>query len=175
MSEIILAILFLISGFFMKYSDDFFDEKNNLLFASILGLICGVACALAAVSDVGAAYIFIAILIGNLLALKIDGIHHILALIIFIIICLICGIPQVNLVVLLICVLGALVDEVGHETISSLTDNVFLNLFFEYRFVMKIVILLLAVSGAFSLLTFVDFMLFEIGYTIAGIAFEKLN
>ena len=88
MSEIILAILFLISGFFMKYSDDFFDEKNNLLFASILGLICGVACALATVSDVGATYVFIAILIGNLLALKIDGIHHILTLVIFIVICL---------------------------------------------------------------------------------------
>ena len=175
MSEIILAILFLISGFFMKYSDDFFDEKNNLLFASILGLICGVACALATVSDVGATYVFIAILIGNLLALKIDGIHYILTLVIFIVICLICGIPQVNLVVLLICVLSALADEVGHETISSLTDNVFLNLFFEYRFVMKIVILLLAVSGAFGLLTFVNFILFEIGYTIAEIAFEKLN
>nr|WP_295001380.1 hypothetical protein [uncultured Methanobrevibacter sp.] len=175
MSEIILAILFLISGFFMKYSDDFFDEKNNLMFASILGLICGVACALATVSDVEAAYIFIAILIGNLLALKIDGIHHIITLVIFIIICLICGIPQISLVVLLICVLGVLADEVGHETISKLTDNVFLNLFFEYRFVMKIVILLLAVSGAFNLLTFVNFMLFEIGYTIAEIVFEKLN
>lgn len=175
MSYIILAILFLLSGFFMKYSDDFFDVKGNLLFASILGVFCGLACGVATVSDVGAAYIFIAILIGNLMALKIDGIHHIIALVVFVIICLICGIPDVSLIVLLICVLAALGDEVGHETISKITDNLFLNMFFEYRFVMKIVIFLLAICGAFNISVFICFILFELGYTVAGICFEKFN
>jgi hypothetical protein len=65
MSYIILAILFLLSGFFMKVSDDFFDEMQDLKFASIFGVLCGLASAFAAVNDVGAAYIFIAIPIGN--------------------------------------------------------------------------------------------------------------
>ena len=159
----------------MKYSDDFFDKNNNLMFASIFGVLCGIASALAAVNDVGAAYIFIAIPIGNLLALKIDGIHHVITLVVFIIICLTAGIPQLSLVVLLICVLGALGDEIGHETISNVTDNYFLNMFFEYRFVMKIVILLLALSGAFSIWVFGFFMLFELAYLFAGICFEKFN
>lgn len=174
MSYIILAILFLLSGFFMKVSDDFFDEMQDLKFASIFGVLCGLASAFAAVNDVGAAYIFIAIPIGNFLALKIDGIHHIITLAIFIVICLICGIPDLSLVVLLICVLAALSDEIGHETIHRVTDDTFLNLFFEYRFVMKIVILLLALSGAFSIWVFVFFILFEMAYLFGEIIFEKL-
>lgn len=159
----------------MKYSDDLFDVNHDLMMASGIGVLCGLASAFATISDVGAAYIFISILIGNLLALKVDGIHHVITLLVFIVICLIAGIPEMSLAVLLICILGALADEVGHELISTVTDNKFLNLFFEYRFVLKIVILLLAICGAFDIMVFVYFMLFEIAYLIGGIFFEKLN
>ena len=159
----------------MKYSDDLFDVNQDLVMASGIGVLCGLASAFATISDVGAAYIFISILIGNLLALKVDGIHHVITLLVFIVICLIAGIPEMSLAVLLICILGALADEVGHELISTVTDNKFLNLFFEYRFVLKIVILLLAICGAFDIMVFVYFMLFEIAYLIGGIFFEKLN
>ncbi|MBE6508343.1 MAG: hypothetical protein E7Z77_02895 [Methanobrevibacter sp.] len=175
MSYIILAILFLLSGFFMKYSDDLFDVNNDLKFASVFGVLCGVASGLAAIYSIEAAYIFIAIPIGNFIAMKVDGIHHIITLIVFLIILLIGGIPQLSLVVLLICVLAALSDEVGHELISQFTDNMFMNLFFEYRFVMKIVILLLVVFGIFSIWIFACFILFEIAYESAGIVFEKFN
>ena len=159
----------------MKYSDDLFDVNQDLVMASGIGVLCGLASAFATISDVGAAYIFISILIGNLLALKVDGIHHVITLLVFIVICLIAGIPEMSLAVLLICILGALADEVGHELISTVTDNKFLNLFFEYRFVLKIVILLLAICGAFDIMVFVYFILFEIAYLIGGIFFEKLN
>lgn len=159
----------------MKYSDDLFDVNQDLVMASGIGVLCGLASAFATISDVGAAYVFISILIGNLLALKVDGIHHVITLLVFIVICLIAGIPEMSLAVLLICILGALADEVGHELISTVTDNKFLNLFFEYRFVLKIVILLLAIGGAFDFIVFVYFMLFEIAYLIGGICFEKLN
>lgn len=159
----------------MKYSDDLYDVDHNLLFASIFGILCGIASAVATVGDVGAAYIFIGILIGNLLALKIDGIHHLITLVVFVVICLIYGIPDLSLVVLLICILAALGDEVGHETISKFSDNVFLNMFFEYRFLMKAVIFLLAVCGAFNVWIFVCFILFELAYLVGEIMFEKLN
>ncbi|WP_405277188.1 hypothetical protein [Methanobrevibacter sp.] len=175
MSYIILALLFILSGFFMKYSDDLYDVNHNLAFASVFGVFCGIASALAAVYSIEAAYIFIAILIGNLIAFKVDGLHHILTLIIFIFILLVGGIPDLNLVVILICILAAFSDEVGHELISKVTQNKFLNLFFEYRFVMKIVILLLAVCGVFNIWIFVCFILFEISYETAGILFESLN
>jgi len=175
MSYIILALLFIISGFFMKYSDDFMDELGNVRFASILGVICGIASAVASIYSVEAAYIFIAIPIGNFLAMKIDGIHHVITLIVYIVILLACGIPNLSLVILLICILGTLADEVGHEMISKVTQNRFLNFFFEYRFVLKIVILLLAVSGVFNIWIFVCFIMFELSYVFAGMVFSRLN
>ena len=159
----------------MKYSDDLFDVNHDLKFATVFGVLCGIASAVAAVYDVGAAYIFIAIPIGNILALKVDGPHHIITLIVFIVVCLAFGIPELSLIVLLICTLAALSDEIGHELISTVTENKFLNLFFEYRFVMKIVICLLAITGQFSIWIFVCFMLFEISYVIAENCFEKFN
>ncbi len=159
----------------MKYSDDLFDVNNNLKFASVFGVLCAIACAAATVYNVEAAYIFFAILIGNLIVLKVDGLHHIITLILFLAIVLICGIPELNLIVLLICILAAISDEVGHELISKFTQNKFLNLFFKYRFVMKIVILLLAVCGVFDIWIFLCFISFEIAYAIAEIVFENLN
>lgn len=175
MSYIILALLFILSGFFMKYSDDLFDVNHNLNFACIFGILCGVASGLASLYSVEAAYIFLSILIGNFIALKIDGIHHIVTLTVFIAILLIGGIPELNLVVMLICIFAAFSDEAGHEMISKFTQNKFLNLFFEYRFVMKVVICLLAVWGVFNIWIFVCFLMFEISYEFAGIIFEGLN
>lgn len=175
MSYIILAILFCLSGFFMKYSDDLVDVNDNVLFASVFGLLCAIASGLAALYSVDAAYILLAIPIGNLLAMKIDGMHHVITFIVFLIILLIGGFPHLNLIILLICVLGALSDEIGHELIPKATQNRFLNLFFEYRFVMKIVIFLLAVCGVFNIWIFVCFLAFEISYVFAGIVFDGLN
>ena len=159
----------------MKYSDDLFDINDNLVFASVFGILCAIASASATIYSIEAAYIFIAILIGNFIAFKVDGIHHIITLIVFLIIVLIAGLPQLNIIILLICTLAALSDEVGHELISKVTENSFLNLFFEYRFVMKVVILILAICGIFNIWIFVCFISFEIAYEIAGIIFEKLN
>ena len=175
MNYFLLAILFALSGFFMKISDDFVDVNDDLKSATIFGVLCALTSAAVAVGNAGAAYIIIAIPIGNFFAFKIDGIHHFVTMVLFAIICLICGIPQLNFVVLLICILAALADEVGHELVPEKTDNEFLNLFFEYRFVMKIVILLLACCGAFSFSVFVCFIMFELAYVLAGIVFEKFN
>ena len=154
MSYIILTLLFILSGFFMKYSDDLFDINHNLAYASIFGILCGIASGLATIYSIEAAYIFIGILIGNLIAFKVDGIHHLVTLICFIIVLLIGGIPELSFIVLLICIFAAFLDEVGHELISNVTENRFLNLFFEYRCVMKVVILLLAICGVFNIWIF---------------------
>lgn len=174
MSYIILAILFLLSGFFMKYSDDLFDERHDLKFATVFGVFCAITSAAATIYSVEAAYIFIAILIGNLIVLKVDGLHHVITLILFLAIVLIAGIPNLSLIILLICILGIIADEIGHELIPKATDNMFLNLFFEYRCVMKVVVLLLAVYGVFDIWIFLCFLCFEIAYAVTGMVFEKI-
>ena len=57
----------------MKYSDDLFDVNHDVLLASVYGILCGLVSAFATVSDAGSAYMFMAILIGNLIAFKVDG------------------------------------------------------------------------------------------------------
>lgn len=159
----------------MKYSDDLYDVNHELTFSTLLGIICAIASSLASIYSSDAAYLFISILIGNLIVLKVDGLHHIITLIVFLAILLIAGIPNLGLVILLICILGMISDEIGHELIPKKTDDRFLNLFFEYRFVMKVVVLLLALCGVFDIWIFVCFILFEISYVGAGIVFEKFN
>ncbi len=159
----------------MKYSDDLNDVNNNLALSCVFGVLCAVSSAVAILYNSESAYIFIAILIGTFLALKVDSINHIVTLVIFVVILLIYGIPELNLTVLLVCTLGAFLDEFGHELISKITDNHFLNLFFEYRFVMKIVTFILAICGAFDILIFICFIIFELSYLMAGFLFERLN
>ena len=175
MSYIVLAILFILSGFFMKYSDDLYDVNHDRTFSTLLGIICAIASVAATLYNTEAAYIFISILIGNLIVLKVDGIHHIVTLIVFLVVLLVAGIPDLSLVIILICILGIISDEIGHELIPNMTDNGFLNFFFEYRFVMKIAVLLLAVCGVFDIWIFVCFILFELSYVGAGIVFERFN
>ena len=157
----------------MKLSDDSYDENDNLYLAIVFGILCALASGIATIFNADAAYVFFGILLGNLLAFKIDGIHHVITLVIFVLICLICGIPNLSLVILLITILAALSDEIGHELIYKVTDNKFLILFFEYRFVMKIVLFLLACCGVLSFWTFVFFVLFELSYVAAGLVLKK--
>ena len=159
----------------MKLSDDFYDENHDILFSCIFGVIYALASVIATVNDAGAAYIFISILIGNFLALKVDAVGHILALAIFVSGCLMFGIPHLDYVVLLICIIAALTDEIGHEFVSKITDNTFMHLFFEYRFVMKMVVFILAFTPAFGAETFIAFILFEIAYEGAGVIFKSSN
>ena len=173
MYHVILGVLFVLSGFFMKLSDDASDIYSNKKLAIVTGIVCAVSSAIATIINDGAAYVFIAILIGNLIAFKVDGIHHVLTLLLFVAIVLIFGIPELSIAVLLLCIFSALLDEVGHEMIGNVTDNKYANLFFEYRFAMKIVILLLAVFNVFNFLIFVFFILFEISYEFAGIIFNN--
>ena len=173
MTPILLAASYALSGFFMKFSDDEFDEKNNKILAVFLGIICGLFAAYATVTNIDAAYIFIGILIGNLLGLKVDGVHHIATLLTFLIIVAIIGIPGINGFILLACILGAWIDELGNDNPKVYSKGKFFKYFFDYRFSMKVVILLLAMFGYLQLISFVYFLLFEIFYEFARKLFEK--
>lgn len=175
MEYVVLGILYALSGFFMKLSDDAIDIDSDKKLAIAAGIICAVTSAIATIMNVGAAYIFIAILIGNFIAFKVDGIHHIITLLIFVVIVLICGVPELSIGILLLCIFSALLDEVGHETIHKITDNKYANLFFEYRFAMKIVVFLLAIFGFFNIVTFIFFILFEACYEFAGIISQDVH
>lgn len=170
----LIALSYLLSGIFMKISDDEYDLRNNTILAIIFGVLCSLFSGFLAIFNVDACYIFIAILIGNIFALKIDGIHHLISAIVFILICIIFGIPSISIPILIICILSAFFDEVGHDFIDKFTNNKIIINFFEYRFLMKVIILLLCICSIFNIWTFVYFILFEISYTAVDYI-NKLN
>ncbi|WP_295620882.1 hypothetical protein [uncultured Methanobrevibacter sp.] len=176
MFNITLALSYFFSGFFMKLSDDFYDEKSNKRKSIFLGIICGLLTAFACSIDLDAACIFIAILIGNILALKVDGIHHIATMVSFIIAFLLLGLPNftfLSVLTIIICMIGAIIDEIGNDNEKIYHKSKFLEFFFEYRFALKIVILLLVLIGWLNILSFIYFLCFEIAYDLARVLFEK--
>lgn len=195
MNSIVVAILYSVSGFLMKFSDDEYDEKSNKLTSIILGIFCGLAIAYLASKNIDAAYIFLGILIGNAISLKIDGIHHITTLIVFLLLFIIWGIfnptgsilANFSIITLLICIVSAFIDEIGNDNLKIYEKNNFLKFFFDYRFTMKLAILVLGLLGLYQSITgfsipfveflsfesFIFFLLFEISYELANYVFDK--
>ncbi len=182
-------ILYAFSGFFMKLSDDSYDQKKNIYLALLAGILCGVSIAYLAVTSSDAACIFIAILIGTVLSLKVDSFNHIAALLLFVLIIVYIGIPSVGIVTLAICTLAAFLDEIGNDNsrIKKLGNKV--EIFFEYRFTLKITVLIFALLGLlqplfpiltvpgvqyFQFQTFIFFLLFDLSYEIAGLKFDTI-
>lgn len=160
----------------MKFSDDEYDEKSNKILSIILGIICGIFTAYASAIDIDAASIFIAILIGNILALKVDGIHHIATMVSFLIVFIFLGIPSFtmnSIFVIVICIIGAIIDEIGNDNEKIYKKSKFLEYFFDYRFTLKVTIFILAIFGLLSFWSLLYFLCFEIAYEIARVIFEK--
>ncbi|MDL2271363.1 hypothetical protein LJC03_06125, partial [Methanobrevibacter sp. OttesenSCG-928-I08] len=147
MNFFLIAIFYSLSGFFMKYSDDEYDENSNKLKAVILGIICGLVTGFVSTINQDAACIFIAVLLANLIALKVDGIHHLATLITFVGILVLLGFPVISFFTLVICIIGAFIDEIGNDNDKLYSKGKFFKYFFEYRFTLKVVIFILAISG----------------------------
>lgn len=187
--EQIFPIFYALSGFLMKLSDDEYDEKSNKGIAIILGLISGLFMGVLAISSRDASYIFLGILIGNLIGFKVDGVHHIASMLVFAVLFIVNiffnGWYSLSIITLLICIVGALVDEIYND--NPKLKNKYVIGFFEYRCFMKLVILVLSLLGLYQCLTgftihYMDFLgissivlfiLFEISYELAGFVFKK--
>lgn len=180
------AIFYPLAGFFMKISDDAQDVKKNTVLAVLAGLICVLALGYLSVTSSDAATIFIGILVGTLLAGKVDRLAHVITLIIFLSIVAIFGIPSMGIVALLICTAAAYLDEMGNDALWLRGKRKF-NLFFKYRLALKFAVLFLAMGGLIQYLypefvkvtffqpeTFVYFLLFDLAYEVAGLYFNTI-
>ena len=69
--------------------------------------------------------------------------------------------------------IGAIIDEMGNGNEKIYQKSKFLEYFFDYRFALKVVIVLLVLIGLLNIWSFVYFLCFEIAYEIARVIFEK--
>ena len=175
----------------MKISDEAMDEKNNSVLAIITGLLCVLFTVLVSTKNADATCIFISILIGNALALKVDSINHILSAVLLIGLMLLIGIPEINFICLLICIVVAFVDEKGNDISDKKEKEGFsLNIIdklFKYRYALKIAVLILSLLGLanyfipnmmlfyFEPITIIYFYLFDLSYEFAGFLFNRFD
>ena len=179
------AILYSLSGFFMKFSDDAMDLKNNTALGVTSGLICVAAIGYLAVNFQDAATIFLAILLGTLLSAKVDKLGHLITLIVFVSILFVWGIPTIGIITLAICTAAAWLDEVGNDR-EQFKGIKIVEKFFNYRCALKIVVLIFSILGGLQLtnqipgmnffqpITFVYFILFDLAYELAGLKFDRI-
>lgn len=187
------AISFMLSGFFMKASDELMDEKNNTLLSIISGILCVVFTLWVSTVDGDATCIFLSILIGTLLASKIDSISHILSAIMFIVLLFILGFPEFSWICLILCTIAIFIDEKGNDISDKKEMNKnklnFLETFFKYRYLTKITVLIFSLLGLiqvfhpsflqgfifFKPITIVYFYLFDLSYEFVGFLFNRFD
>lgn len=179
------AALYALSGFFMKFSDDAMDQKNNTLLGVISGILCVAGIGYLAVNFSDAATIFLAILLGTLISAKVDKIGHFVTLIFFAAILFIWSLPTIGIITLAICTIAAWLDEVGNDR-KSFKGIKIVETFFNYRCALKIVVFILSILGGLQLIyqisglnffqpiTFIYFMLFDLAYEMAGLKFDRI-
>lgn len=189
------AICFALSGFFMKFSDEAMDIKNNKVLAIFTDVLCVVFTVLVSVINGDAACIFLSILIGTALSNKVDSINHIIAAIIFIILLAIIGFPEFSWLCLIICILANIFDEYGNDKYdekiekNSNVNETLLDKFFKYRCTLKVTVLILSILGGVNVLfnntiisgilffqpeTFILFYVYDLSYEIAGVSFDRI-
>ena len=108
--------------------------------------------------------------------MKVDGIHHIATMASFLIAFILLGLPSytfLSIITIIICMIGAIIDELGNDNEKIYAKSKFLEYFFDYRFALKVVILLLVLIGLLDFWSFIYFLCFEIAYEIARVLFEK--
>lgn len=182
-------LLYPLSGFFMKISDDMHDKKNNMFLGILAGILCGLFLGYLVTISLDAAYIFFGVFIGTFLAKKINCINHIVTAIVFLIIVFLLGFPAIGIGTLMICSIAAYIDEIGNDNKRIYRKSKILETFFEYRFTLKTAILVLAIFGiiqnfypAFKIYgiyflgiqTFLYFVMFELSYELAGLKFDAI-
>ncbi len=175
----------------MKLSDNLYDDYNKTTAACIMGILCAIVTGLLVTNNTDAVYIFSAIIIATFFSKKIDGIHHTITLLVFLIFILLYGFKlsaTLTIIPLLLCATGAFIDEWGNDN-PNLATNSFLKFFFDHRFAMKLIILFLSILtllnqlyniniGIFaglSSMALIYFIGFEIFYELADISSKKIN
>lgn len=182
------ALIYFLSGFLMKISDDSQDLKYNTSLAVGSGMISVACIGYLAVTYSDATTIFLAILLGTLFSGKVDQLGHLVTLLVFLGILVIFGIPTIGIISLGICTIAAWLDEMGNGS-KILKKKKFkgkktIEFFLQYRPALKIAVFLLAVLGGLPIsysgldfflpITFIYFMLFDLAYIIAGSRFDGI-
>ena len=180
---IVINLGFAFCGGAIKYIDDAFDSSDHgKILAMIFAPITGVICYLLIATDIAAATILLAIMLGVALKGKIDTVGHLLALAIVLLL-LYVNPPEIMLLPWLVLGLAGFADEIGNDFVDSRPNLLkrasfwsgtkFTYFFLEYRCFMKVMMIILFFMNILSWYYLVAFLFFDLAYHLTGVWSEQ--
>jgi len=161
--NLILLILGILAGLFMKLADDISDTNSKIdrKFAPLLGIGYGSLMGYLMIHDTDASLLFGGIILGCLVMGKIDSLCHYLALASILLLVFINGI-KLSPLVLIIAALAAF-DEMKEIFPFKGMDFIF-----DYRLFLKTGVLLLVVLDLIGINSIILLVAFDLAYIITG-------
>ena len=165
-------ISFGILGAGIKYIDAAYDEKTfNKKIALCIAPFLGLLWAYTMLINPTAATILLSVVIGVLFKGKIDNYAHLAGLVVILAIIFFAGV-QLMIIPLIIFGLAALLDEFGNDFIDKNKKSMntkkithkFVVSFFDQRWVLKVAILGLCITGIVPILFFFAMIIFDYSY-----------
>ncbi len=172
-----ILISFGILGAGIKYIDAAYDEKTfNKKIALCAAPFLGILWAYTMIMNPVAATILLSVVIGVFFKGKIDNFAHLAGLVVILAIIFFTGV-QLLIIPLIILGLAALLDEFGNDFIDKRKDKMDVNKlthkfvisFFNQRWVLKVAILGLCITGSVPILFFLAMIVFDYSYVSVGI------
>jgi len=161
-----LIILFTILGAGIKYIDNTFDEnkydeKLATFIACILGLLMAYTIHLSSES----ATILLSMLIGLLIAKKIDNVAFLLGYIIAVSGSLMLGFDIV-IIPFIIFIFANIIDEFCNDLVDKNNYNIVIESFFKYRFTLKVCVLIAVIFSSLNFLAILYILSFDVSYIL---------
>ena len=164
---------YLLAGFSLKMGDDLLDELDQPQAAWIPLALAGLLFGLLMTVSEWDLVLLTSIVIGVLVSGKVNRPQFVVGFALIFGTLLIVGIPVVTswldwLTVLIILFLAAVLDEKGNDWTDKNRSPIAFKLF-EYRFVLKIVVIGLIIPWPMFFATAIGLWIFDIGYESAGL------
>jgi hypothetical protein len=152
-------------GITLKFADYFGEQKRSNLAYVFAGLA---AVCLSVIVTVNSSYaaIFFGIMLGVTLAGKLDQLNMVFGVILTIVLAFFFGFQIPDISLLIISSIAALLDEIGHG-VKGVPP--FLLQFFRYRMILKVIIILLAISMWIHYYLAVGFFCFDLSYDLVNL------
>lgn len=175
MNEIIIFGLMALAGHLVKFTDQIVDANLKVpkKLKYVFGLAYGILIGTLIVFDARIAVLGIAVLLANFIYGRFDDAAHRIALAAIVALALVFGIPQINLMILVVLFLGAVSDEFFNDIADkNKFKSKILNKFFHHRLLLWAAAI--AVSLAFwDAFYIIGILCFDIAYKITELFTKK--
>ena len=177
MADFLYYVMYFFAGFFLKTGDDLLDEYDEENYAWIVLAISGCIFGLIMTVSEWDLVLLASIIIGVLVSGKVNRAPFIGGFVMIFAMILLWGIPSITnfldfATILIVLFMAAVLDEKGNDW-ADRKQSPKAARFFEYRFSLKAVVLLLCIPWPLFLATAIGMWVFDGGYEIAGWTFQK--